>query len=226
MMNTVLIVDDEKDIVDLVKYNLQKEGYTVLTAQNGSQALEQAKKLPDLIILDVMMPERNGFDVIKEIKGNVRTARIPVIFLTAKGTEIDEVLGLELGAADYIIKPISIPKLMARIKNVLRKPHTDIDSTNVRIGTIEIIPSQHTVRVNEKEIFFPKKEFEVLHFLAARADQVVTRETLLKSIWGSDVLVVDRTIDVHIRKIREKLGSSADYIETIKGIGYRMRNQK
>jgi two-component system, OmpR family, alkaline phosphatase synthesis response regulator PhoP len=226
MMNTILIVDDEKDIVDLVKYNLQKEGFTVLTAQNGTQALEQAKKLPDLIILDIMMPERNGFDVIKEIKVNSRTAHIPVIFLTAKGTEIDEVLGLELGAADYIIKPISIPKLMARIKNVLRKPRVDIDSSNVRIGNIEIIPSQHTVRVNGKEIFFPKKEFEVLHFLAARADQVVTRESLLKSVWGSDVLVVDRTIDVHIRKIREKLGASADYIETIKGIGYRMREQK
>jgi two-component system, OmpR family, alkaline phosphatase synthesis response regulator PhoP len=226
MMNTILIVDDEKDIIDLVKYNLQKEGYAVLTAPNGNQALEQAKKLPDLIILDIMMPERNGLDVIKEIKTNTRTAHIPVIFLTAKGTEVDEVLGLELGAADYIIKPISIPKLMARIKNVLRKPQTDIESSTVRIGTIEIIPSQHTVRVNGTEIFFPKKEFEVLHFLAARADQVVTRESLLKSIWGSDVLVVDRTIDVHIRKIREKLGASADYIETIKGIGYRMRDRK
>ena len=225
-MNTVLIVDDEKDIVDLVKYNLQKEGYTVLTAKDGNQALEQAKKLPDLIILDIMMPERNGLDVIRGIKANSRTSHIPVIFLTAKGTEIDEVLGLELGAADYIIKPISIPKLMARIKNVLRKPQNDIDSSTVRIGVIEIIPSEHTVRVNGKEIFFPKKEFEVLHFLAARSDQVVTRDSLLKSIWGSDVLVVDRTIDVHIRKIREKLGASADYIETIKGVGYRMRKPK
>lgn len=226
-MNTILIVDDEKDIVDLLKYNLKKEGYNILTALNGKSGLEQAKHLPDLIILDVMMPELNGLDVLKKLKTDPKTSTIPVIFLTAKGTEIDEVIGLELGADDYIVKPISIPKLIARIKNTLRRqlPVDEKQEINkpVKIGVIEIFPKQHTVKVAGHEIFFPKKEFEVLLYLMEHAEQVVTREILLKNVWGSDVFVVDRTVDVHIRKIREKLDKYADYIDTIKGIGYRIR---
>jgi len=224
-MKTILVVDDEKDIIDMVKYNLTKEGYAVIVARNGKQALEQANNLPDLILLDIMMPEYNGIEVLKRLKNNDRTVRIPVIFLTAKSTDVDEVLGLELGAEDYIVKPISIPKLIARIKNVLRKYEETSKSnvSSIRIGSIEISPSQHIIRINNAEIFFPKKEFEVLLYLAKHADNVVTRETLLSAVWGSDVQVVDRTIDVHIRKIREKLGQFADCIETIKGVGYRMR---
>jgi two-component system alkaline phosphatase synthesis response regulator PhoP len=226
-MKTILIVDDEKDIVDLLKYNLKKEGYHVLTAANGRLAMEQARNQPDLIILDIMMPEMNGLEVIKKLKSDQRTASIPVIFLTAKSTEIDEVIGLELGADDYILKPISIPKLIARIKNAFR--HRTQDETNtetpkpLQVGVIEIDPARYTVKVAGREIFFPKKEFEVLRYLAEHSEQVVTRENLLKMIWGSDVLVVERTIDVHIRKIREKLGRYNSYIETLKGIGYRMR---
>lgn len=223
-MKTILVVDDERDIVDLVKYNLQKEGYAVLTARNGKEALDRAQQHPDVILLDIMMPEHDGIEVLKRLKKNEKTGHIPVIFLTAKGTDIDEVLGLELGADDYIVKPISIPKLIARVKNVLRKheePKTAVSS--VRVGAIEILPTQHIIRVSGKEIFFPKKEFEVLLFLAKRAGDVVDRETLLSIVWGSDVHVVDRTVDVHIRKIREKLGKHADMIETIKGVGYRLR---
>ena len=227
-MKTILVVDDEKDIVELVKYNLQKEGFAVLTARNGKQALEQAQQQPHLILLDVMMPEYDGWEVLKRLKKERKTANIPIVFLTAKGSEVDEVLGLELGANDYIVKPISIPKLIARIKLALRQSELKVTDKNqaqrITLGAIEIVPSQHVVRVNKQEVFFPKKEFEVLWYLASHSEEFVSRETLLNAIWGSEVHVVDRTVDVHIRKIREKLGRYADYIETIKGVGYRMRD--
>ena len=227
-MKTILVVDDEKDIVELVKYNLQKEGFAVLTARNGKQALEQAQQQPHLILLDVMMPEYDGWEVLKRLKKERKTANIPIVFLTAKGSDVDEVLGLELGANDYIVKPISIPKLIARIKHVIRQSDAKSADKNqaqrVTLGAIEIVPSQHIVRVNKQEVFFPKKEFEVLWYLASHSEEFVSRETLLNAIWGSEVHVVDRTVDVHIRKIREKLGKYADYIETIKGVGYRMRD--
>ena len=224
---TILVVDDEKDIVDLLRYNLSKEGYSVLTAVDGKQALEQAQRDPDVILLDVMMPGYDGWDVMKRLKRNEHTARIPVIFLTAKGSEVDEVVGLELGAEDYIVKPIRIATLIARIKAVLRKKEdvaeAGLETTAIRIGAIEILPTKHIVRVSGKEIFFPRKEFQILLFLASHRENVVNRETLLNAIWGSEVYVVDRSVDVHIRKIREKLGKHAEYIETIKGVGYRMR---
>ncbi|MBI5214606.1 MAG: response regulator transcription factor [Ignavibacteriae bacterium] len=226
-MKKILIVDDEQDIVQLVKYNLEKEGFAVLTARNGKQALEQAESKPELILLDVMMPELDGIEVIKRLKKNSHTENIPVIFLTAKSSDFDEVLGLELGADDYIIKPISIPKLIARVKHVLRKHETKETKKEspalLQLGVIEINTSQHIIRIKGKEHFFPKKEFDLLLFLAKREGEVVNRDTLLTNIWGSEVIVGDRTIDVHIRKIREKLGKYADYIETIKGVGYKLR---
>jgi two-component system alkaline phosphatase synthesis response regulator PhoP len=228
MKQKILIADDERDILDFLKYNLEKEGYTVLTAKNGSEAVALAKKNPDLILLDVMMPELDGFDVVRALKKKPATAEIPVIFLTAKSSEVDEVVGLELGAHDYIVKPVSIPKLIARIKSTLRKvavsKQDSIDTNEImHHGVLEINRSRYKVFVNNKEVFFPKKEFEVLAFLVKNAGKVVTRETLLSQIWGSDVFVIDRTIDVHIRKIREKMGPNADYIDTIKGVGYRMK---
>jgi two-component system alkaline phosphatase synthesis response regulator PhoP len=224
-MKSILVVDDEKDIVDALKYNLQKEGYAVLTARNGKQALEQAQHLPHLILLDVMMPEYDGFEVLKQLKKSQRTSGIPVMFLTARGSEVNEVLGLELGAQDYIVKPISIPKLLARIKNVLRTQELPEKGTTlpVVIGAIEIHPSRHTVLIDKREVFFPKKEFEVLLYLARHPGDAVDRETLLSAVWGDDVHVVARTVDVHIRKVREKLGKHAECIETIKGVGYKMR---
>lgn len=228
MKQKILIADDERDIIDFLKYNLEKEGFDVLTAKNGVEAVAQAKKNPSLILLDVMMPEMDGLEVVRTLKKNPATVKIPVIFLTARGSEVDEVVGLEIGADDYIIKPVSIPKLMARIKLTLRKKSSsqiDDPSTKdiLRHGIIEINRSHYKVYVNKKELFFPKKEFEVLSFLVKNVGKVVTRETLLSQIWGSDVYVIDRTVDVHIRKIREKLGSHADYIDTIKGVGYRLK---
>jgi two-component system alkaline phosphatase synthesis response regulator PhoP len=172
-----------------------------------------------------MMPERDGWEVVKELKRNMRTTDIPVIFLTAKGAEVDEVLGLELGADDYIIKPISIPKLLTRVKKVLRTHEEPARNSvlPITVGEIEILPSKHIVRVHGKEVFLPRKEFELLLYLAQHAGVVVGRETLLQAIWGSDVVVGSRTVDVHIRKIREKLEGHAGYIETIKGVGYRLR---
>jgi two-component system alkaline phosphatase synthesis response regulator PhoP len=228
MKEKILIADDERDIRDFLKYNLEKEGYTVQTAKNGTEAVALAKKKPHLILLDVMMPEMDGFEVVRTLKKNASAASIPIIFLTAKSSEVDEVVGLELGADDYIVKPVSIPKLIARIKSTLRKNAAmkeDESGQNDMIvhGVLEINRSHYKVFVNKKEVFFPKKEFEVLYFLVKNAGKVVTRETLLSQIWGSDVFVIDRTIDVHIRKIREKMGSNADYIDTIKGVGYRMK---
>ncbi len=227
----VLVVDDEKDIVDLLKYNLEKENeFEVITAYNGKEALDilQTDK-PALILLDIMMPELNGFEVCKKLKSEPSTNKIPVIFLTAKENEIDEIVGLELGADDYIQKPISPRKVMARIKSVLRRSNIDADSMQqieeiVRFRNLEVDSVSHSVKINKKEVFFPKKEFQLLHFLLSNRGRVFSREILLNQIWGENIYVIDRTIDVHIAKVREKLGEYADYIETIKGLGYRFKD--
>ena len=220
----LLVVDDEKDILDLLRYNLEKEGYDVVTARNGEEALAKVTARTDLVLLDLMMPVLDGFETTKRLKSDAATARIPVIFLTARSGEVDEIQGLELGAEDYIQKPISTRKLLARVKAVLRRREEAPPPGGgevVRAGPIEITRSTFTVRVRGKELFFPRKEFEVLALLASSRGRVFSREMILNTVWGADVVVIDRTIDVHIRKIREKLGSDADMIETIKGVGYR-----
>lgn len=229
MSKRILLVDDEQDILDLLKYNLEAEGYEIVTAVNGLQALELAQNSPDLIILDVMLPGKDGWEVIRQLRQAENTKSIPVIFLTAKGGEIDEVVGLELGADDYIVKPISIRKLLARVKNVLRKTSGSQLETEAiwRFGEVEINSLNYSVKVAGKMITFTKKEFEVLLYLAQRPGRVVTRETFLNEIWGDDVVVIDRTIDVHIRKIREKLGEkNMHLVETIKGVGYRLKAEE
>lgn len=232
MIKKILVVDDEKDIVDIIKYNLEREKeYEVLTASNGKQAIEAAETNPDLILLDIMMPELNGFEVCKILKSNPHTSGIPIIFLTAKENEIDEILGLEIGADDYITKPISPRKVIARIKSVIRRSANEIEVTsklerNVKFGNLEIDSSGHIVKINDKEIFFPKKEFQLLHFLISNRGRVYSRENLLNQIWGENVYVVDRTVDVHVAKVREKLGEYSEYIETIKGLGYRFKERE
>jgi len=229
MPQKILVVDDEKDIVEMLKYNLQKEGYDVLTAQSGKRALEQAQKHPDLIVLDVMMPEMDGWEVCKQLKRHEKAFSIPILFLTAKGSEIDEVVGLELGADDYVVKPISIRKLLARIRTILRRRNpTGNASENaveiIRIEQMEIDVDNYTVKLADSTVVLPRKEFETLVYLARHRGRVVTREALLKAVWGENVVVVDRTVDVHIRKVREKLGKYQEYIETVKGVGYRFRS--
>ncbi len=227
MQKSILVVDDEKDIVEMLQYNLEKEGYKVLTARNGKQALEQVKRHVDLILLDIMMTEMNGLDVLRELKRVEKTKSIPVLFLTAKSSEIDEVIGLELGAEDYIVKPISIKKLIARVRTAMRRDKKEDSgaeaSTILRIEELEINVPNYTATLGTKALVFPKKEFETLVYLVRHRGRVISRDVLLNAVWGEGVFVVDRTVDVHIRKIREKLGKFAEMIETVKGVGYRFK---
>ncbi len=225
-MKTVLVVDDEKDIVQLIRYNLEREGFKVESAGDGNEALRKAVEVkPDVILLDIMLPGKDGYEVIKSLNQSEKTVGIPVIFLTAKSAEFDEVLGLELGADDYVVKPISPRKLVSRIRAVLRR-YEGVKSEEVRnidFGTLVIDRESYMVKVGGDKVFFPRKEFEILYYLASHEGKVVSRETLLSRVWGADVYVGDRTVDVHIRKIREKLGEHSEMIETIKGVGYKFK---
>jgi two-component system alkaline phosphatase synthesis response regulator PhoP len=226
MATTILVVDDERDILELLQYNLEKEGYRVLTAHNGREGLRLAARHPNLVILDVMMPEMDGWEVCKSLRANPTLANTPVIFLTARDHEVDEVLGLELGADDYITKPVKVRTLIARVKRALRPREEPLATKKpevLRVGELEIHTSNYFVRIRNREIPLPRKEFEVLLFLVRHPDRVISRETILNEVWGRDVYVVDRTIDVHIRKIREKLGVFASHIDTVKGVGYRFK---
>lgn len=226
MHSTVLLVDDEKDILELLTYNLVKEGYKVLTAHTGKEALRMVHQHPDLVVLDVMMPEMDGWEVCKAIRRDPAHATLPIMFLTARDSEIDEVVGLELGADDYVTKPVKVRTFMARVKKILRnQQHAGKDQAGsvLKIGDLEIHADNYVVKMGEKELSLPKKEFEVLLFLVRHPDRVISRETLLNEIWGQDVYVIDRTVDVHIRKIREKLGRHATHIDTVKGVGYRFK---
>ena len=229
-MKKILLVDDEVDILEFLKYNLEQDNFEVLVSNNGKDALKKIEQNPDLIVLDIMMPEMDGFELYHQIKKNKVYQDIPIIFLTAKSGETDEIKGLDLGASDYIQKPISPKKLIARIKSNLRKiaqaDKKTEESKELIIGPLVINVEKFVVKVDNKEKFFPRKEFQLLHFLAQNPGKVINRETLLKEIWGNDVYVIDRTIDVHIRKIREKLGKHSELIETIKGVGYRFKHNE
>lgn len=228
MATTILVVDDENDILELLKYNLEKENYRVLTAQNGKEALKHVKQHPNLVVLDIMMPELDGWEVCKVIRKDPETANTPIIFLTARDSEVDEVVGLELGADDYITKPVKVRTFLARVKRALKVRaggEGEEAPGLLKIGDLEIQMNNYVVRIGSREIHLPKKEFEVLLFLARHPDRVVSRETLLNEVWGHDVYVIDRTVDVHVRKIREKLRGHAHHIETVKGVGYRFRKE-
>lgn len=220
---TILIVDDEADLLDLIEYNLEKEGYNVLKAENGQDGIKLARKHnPDLIILDIMMPKMTGIEVCKVLKEDPVLKIRPVIFLTARGDEKTEIEGLEMGADDFLSKPISTSKLVSRIRTVLRRVGDVEDADPVmKVGDLTIDRGRYLVIRNGEEFQLPRKEFEVLSYLAARKGKVLDRQTLLNEVWGNNIFVIDRTVDVHIRKIREKLGDH--YIETVKGVGYRFK---
>ncbi|MEJ5261696.1 MAG: response regulator transcription factor [Ignavibacterium sp.] len=227
-MTKILLIDDEQDILEFLKYNLELEGYQVITGTDGFQALEKVAENPDLIVLDIMMPKLDGFEVMERLRTDKRYKDIPVIFLTAKAGEINEIKGLELGASDYLQKPISPKKLIARVKANLKKTESISARQklpdNLTFGPIEIDRKSFTVLVDGEQIYFPRKEFEILFFLLANPGRVFSREILLKEVWGNDIYVVDRTVDVHVRKIREKLGKYSELIETIKGVGYKVKS--
>lgn len=220
---TILVVDDEKDLLDLIEYNLKKEGFNVLKAENGEEGIAVAKeKNPDLVLLDIMMPKMDGMQAVEEMRKDDQLKNIPIIFLTARSDEKTEVEGLNKGGDDYITKPISTTKLISRIKAVLRRFDERQESVNrIEVHDIQIDKDRYIVSRGEEEFHLPRKEFELLFFLASRKGRVLDRQTLLNRVWGDNIYVVDRTVDVHVRKIREKLGDH--YIETVKGVGYRFK---
>ncbi len=217
----VLVVDDEPDILDLLDYNLAKEGYKVKTATNGKKAVEIAAKfLPDLILLDVMMPNQDGVETCRQLRENPDLYNTYIVFLTARSEEYSEVAAFDTGADDYITKPIKPRALMSRISALFRREAKKKQKSNkISIGGLTIDRTSYTVKVNDEQVSLPKKEFELLYFLAQNPEKVHSRDDLLQNIWGADVYVLARTVDVHIRKVREKVGSQ--YIVTVKGVGYK-----
>ena len=217
----ILVVDDDPDIVELLKYNLSSEGYKVKSSSNGIQAVSLAREfIPDLTILDIMMPNMDGVETCRQIRSIPELANKFIIFLTARSEEYSEIAAFEMGADDYITKPIKPRALLSRINALFRREvKKDSGSSKISIGNLEIDRISYTVKLDNKKIILPKKEFELLFFLAQNPNQVFGRDDLLKNIWGSDVYVLARTVDVHIRKVREKIGDG--FIITIKGVGYK-----
>lgn len=221
----IVVIEDEKDISEIIKFNLEKESYLVLTEADGISGLRTIKdEGPSLVILDLMLPELDGIEVCRRLKADSLTNHIPIIMVTAKGEESDIILGLGIGADDYITKPFSTKELVARVKAVIRRgPLREERGVGDRIiiDDLRIDASKHTVYIKDKPEFFTATEFRLLHFLASHRGRVFTRDQLLNRIIGEDANVIDRNIDVHIRAIRKKLGESQYLIETIRGVGYR-----
>ncbi len=220
----ILVVDDENDILDLLKYNLSKEGLEVKTANNGKKGVEIAKEfIPELILLDIMMPNQDGVETCRQIRELPELSNTHVIFLTARSEEYSEVAAFDAGADDYIIKPIKPRALLSRINAFFRRDSKKKkDGQQIKAGNIIIDRTSYTVKVGEKTINLPKKEFELLYYLAQNPGKVLSRDDVLQNIWGTDVYVLARTVDVHIRKVREKIGDG--YITTVKGVGYKFEH--
>jgi two-component system alkaline phosphatase synthesis response regulator PhoP len=220
---TLLIVDDEADLVELLQYNLEKEGFRTVAALDGIEGLKRAREDdPDLIILDIMMPGLGGVDVCRRIRREAGLREKPVIMLTARTMDQDYVEGLDAGADIYLGKPVSVPVLVSQVKALFRRAERMEHPPDVlNVHGIEINRDRYLVIQNDEEIRLPRKEFELLHFLGSHPGKVFSRHELLDAVWGQDVYVVDRTVDVHVRKIREKLGN--DFIETVTGVGYKLR---
>ncbi len=222
----ILVVDDEADILQLLQYNLAKDGYRVTCADSGEAALKTAKtQLPDLIILDLMLPGLDGLEVCKRLRADSKTQHIPIIMLTAKGEEADIVTGLELGADDYVTKPFSPRVLAARVKTVLRRKSARPEDAQavLKIHDLLIHPGRHEVLARGQRIDLTNTEFRILHLLARRPGWVFTRYQIINGVQGEDVAVTDRSVDVHIVSLRRKLKECGEYIETIRGVGYRFR---
>ena len=222
---TILVVDDEPDLVELLQYALEAEGFTVLTAGDGVEGLAVAEaEKPDLLVVDIMMPRMDGIELTEQVRERGALRLTPILMLTARTDERDEIAGLEAGADDYLPKPVSPKRLVSRVKALLRRIEREDEATTsqVRVHDLVVDRERYVVERPETEETFrlPRKEFELLFFLASHPGRVFERDELLSAVWGPDVVVVDRTVDVHVRKIREKIGS--DYIETVKGVGYRL----
>jgi two-component system, OmpR family, alkaline phosphatase synthesis response regulator PhoP len=218
----ILLVDDEQDILEIVGYNLSLEGYQVITASNGKDAIAKAKReLPHLIIMDVMMPEMDGIEACENIRKFPELENSIITFLTARSEDYSQVAGFDAGADDYIAKPIKPKVLISKVKGLLRRlKESETENTTLSVGDIEISREEYKIVRNNQEIILPRKEFELFYLLATKPGKVFTREEILEKVWGNEVVVGGRTIDVHIRKLREKIGD--DFFKTIKGVGYKI----
>lgn len=228
MSDTILIVDDEKDIVDLLSYNLAKAGYRVEKAYDGAEALRLAQaRAPQLVILDLMLPGMDGLEVCRRMRGEARMRSVPILMLTAKSEETDKVVGLEVGADDYLTKPFSPREMVARVRALLRRSRPGEaqreDSARFEVPGLSLDESRHEVLVKSKPVELTAKEFSLLAYLGSRPGRVVTRDTLLDQVWGMDSDVETRTVDVHMRRLREKLGPAAQYLGTVRGVGYKFK---
>ena len=223
MKPRILVVDDEPEAVELVEFNLKQAGYAVSTAVDGAEALKKARaQTPDLIVLDVMLPEMDGFEICKTLRGETPTARTPILMLTAKAAEIDRVLGLELGADDYLTKPFSPRELLLRIKKILARGQAEEKPKDLlRFGDLHIDVPRHTATWKGRPIELTATEFKLLTILAQRSGRVQSRDQLLRDVWEYDSLIDTRTVDTHMRRLREKIGPAATHLDTVRGVGYR-----
>ncbi len=222
--SVVLIVEDEADIRDLLSFNLEREGFTPIEAEDGNKGLELAQvHKPDIILLDVMMPGKDGFQVCRELEKKPTTANIPIIMLTAKGEEIDRIVGLELGADDYVVKPFSIRELILRIRAILRRQEQVAQGSSILKHGIRIDPAAHTVSINDTHVDLTATEFRLLEDMMRHAGTVRTREQLLNTVWGYQFEGYARTVDTHVRRLRAKLDTQAGNLETVRGVGYRFK---
>lgn len=223
----ILVVEDEKDVVDLLSLNLRKAGgFIVSSASDGANGLAKARdEKPDLIILDLMLPKMSGLEVCKILKTDAATRQIPVLMLTAKAEEIDRIVGLELGADDYVVKPFSPREVILRIKAILRRGDGKETDERLTAGAITIDPARHQVSVNGKAVNLTSLEFKLLRTLMQRRGRVQERDRLLNEVWGYESVIDTRTVDTHVRRLREKLGKAGDIVETVRGFGYRLREK-
>src|SRR5213083_856791 len=218
----ILIIEDERDVVDLLTFNLRKAGFAVSTATDGAAGLEKARsEKPAFVILDLMLPRMPGLEICKILKSDPATRRIPIMMLTAKAEEIDRIVGLEFGADDYVTKPFSPREVVLRIRAILRRAETANESLTA--GPISIDPARHEVRVDGKQVRLTSLEFKLLRVLMQRRGRVQDRDRLLNEVWGYESVIDTRTVDTHVRRLREKLGKAGDAIETVRGFGYRLR---
>ena len=224
----ILIIEDEQDVVDMLTHALAKAGgFILMTAADGADGLKQARaELPALIILDLMLPKMSGLEVCKLLKGGAATRHIPIIMLTAKAEEIDRIVGLELGADDYVTKPFSPREIVLRMKAILRRGKGDVVEEMLTVGPITLDPARHHVAVAGKSVRLTSVEFKLLSMLMLRRGRVQARDRLLNEVWGYESLIDTRTVDTHVRRLRKKLGKAADAIETVRGFGYRLRERE
>jgi two-component system phosphate regulon response regulator PhoB len=220
----ILIIEDESDVADLLTLNLRKGGFKVLTAADGASGLQKARdERPEFIVLDLMLPKMSGLEVCRILKGDMATAHIPILMLTAKAEEVDRIVGLEFGADDYVTKPFSPREVTLRIRAILRRGEKPEEM--LQAGAISIDPARHEVRVNGKRVHLTSLEFKLLRMLIQRRGRVQDRDKLLNDVWGYESVIDTRTVDTHVRRLREKLGKAGDAIETVRGFGYRLREE-